>query len=260
MTKSGTLELEGPKSGLVIITGGSRGIGAAAARRIAACGHAVLINYAGNQAAAEALAGRINQEGGRAFTCRADIGSEAAVMSLYEAADATGLPLAGLVNNAGISGGFARVEALSASTLQHVLAINVAGAMLCAREAIRRLSTKHGGHGGSIVNLSSLAAKLGGAGEWVHYAVSKGAIDTMTIGLAREVAAESIRVNAVAPGLIETEFHEAAGAPDRVTNMAPGVPMRRSGTPEEVADAIAWLMSVNASYVTGTILTVGGGR
>lgn len=260
MTKIGTLELEGPKPGLVIITGGSRGIGAATTRRIAGCGHAVLINYAGNQRAAEDLAGSIRQQGGVAYTCRADIGKEAEVMALYEAADATGLPLAGLVNNAGISGGFSRLDALETSTLQHVLAVNVTGAMLCAREAVRRMSTQHGGRGGSIVNISSIAARLGSAGEWIHYAVSKGAINTLTIGLAREVATESIRVNAVAPGLIETEFHAAVGAPDRARTMAPNIPMRRPGTPEEVADAIAWLMSTSASYVTGTVLTVGGGR
>lgn len=260
MTKIGTLELEGPKPGLVIVTGGGRGIGAATSRRIAGCGHAVLINYAGNQSAADSLAEEIWQQGGTAFTCRADVGKEADVMALFKAADATGLPLAGLVNNAGISGGFSRLDALAASTLQHVMAVNVVGAMLCAREAVRRMSTKHGGQGGTIVNVSSVAARLGSAGEWVHYAVSKGALDTLTIGLAREVATESLRVNAVAPGLIETEFHAAVGAPDRAAAMAPGIPMRRPGSPEEVADAIAWLMSTSASYVTGTILTVGGGR
>lgn len=253
-------EIDGPESGLVIVTGGGRGIGAAIAMKIARIGHPVLINYAGNHAAAEDVAREIRLSGGNALTCCADIGDEKGVKALYAAADATGLPLAGLVNNAGISGGFSRLDALSGETLRRVLAVNVAGTMLCAREAVLRMSTKHGGQGGSIVNISSIAAKLGSPGEWIHYAATKGAIDTLTIGLAREVATEGIRVNAVAPGLIETEFHAAAGAPERVTGMAPGIPMGRAGTPEEVADAILWLMSPNASYVTGTILPVGGGR
>lgn len=252
--------LDGPAGGLVVVTGAGRGIGAAIAVRIARCGHPVLINYSADRAAAEALAARIGAAGGRAMLCQADIGSEAGVLSLFAVADASGLKLAGLVNNAGVSGGFARLDALQADALHRVLAVNVAGAMLCAREAVRRMSHAHGGDGGSIVNLSSIAARLGSAGEWIHYAASKGAIDTLTIGLAREVAREGIRVNAVAPGLVETEFHAAAGAPDRSARMAPSIPMARAGTPEEVAEAVVWLMSRAASYVTGAILPVGGGR
>lgn len=260
MAEITALELEGAKPGLVIVTGGARGIGAAAAMRIADFGRTVLINYADNDLAADELAERIRQHGGEAIACRADIGAEDGVTVLYKAADATGLPLAGLVNNAGISGGFSRLDALSDATLRRVLAVNVIGSLACAREAVLRMSSKHGGHGGNIINVSSIAAKLGNAGEWIHYAASKGAVDTMTIGLAREVAREGIRVNAVAPGLIETEFHATAGAPDRAARMAPGIPMGRAGTPEEVANAIVWLMSSNASYITGAIVPVGGGR
>lgn len=254
------MQIEGPDPGLVIVTGGGRGIGAAVAELLAAAGRAVLVNYTENRAAAEALAARIHAAGGRITLCRADMGEEAGVAALFAAADATGLPLAGLVNNAGVSGGFSRLDALSGEALRRVLAVNVAGAMLCAREAVLRMSRQRGGQGGNIVNVSSLAAKLGSAGEWIHYAASKGAIDTLTIGLSREVAAEGIRVNAVAPGLIETAFHATAGVPDRVARMAPGVPMGRSGTPAEVAEAILWLMSPGASYITGAILPVGGGR
>jgi NAD(P)-dependent dehydrogenase (short-subunit alcohol dehydrogenase family) len=254
------IALEGPHPGLVIITGGGRGIGAAVAMKAGAAGCHVLINYAENRNAADAVAQRIRQSGGTASVCQADIGTERGVMSLYEAADSSGVSLAGLVNNAGMSGGFSRLEALPNATLRRVLAVNVAGAMLCAREAVRRMSRNRGGQGGNIVNVSSIAAKLGSAGEWIHYAVSKGAIDTLTIGLAREVAAEGIRVNAVAPGLIDTEFHAAAGAPERVARMAPGIPMGRAGTPGEVADTVLWLMSRSAAYVTGAIIPVGGGR
>ena len=260
MVESANLKLDGPSPGLVVVTGGSRGIGAAVASRIAQLGHHVLINYAESREAAEQLTRRIHSADGSVSLCKADIGSEEGVMRLFATADAIGAPLAGLVNNAGVSGGFSRLEDLSGSVLHHVLAVNVVGAMLCAREAVRRMSTKHGKLGGTIVNVSSIAAKLGSAGEWIHYAASKGAIDTLTIGLAREVAAEGIRVNAVAPGLIDTDFHAAAGAPDRPARMAPDIPMARAGTPEEVADAILWLMSEQASYVTGAIVPVGGGR
>jgi NAD(P)-dependent dehydrogenase (short-subunit alcohol dehydrogenase family) len=254
------LDLEGPKPGLVIVTGGGRGIGAAVASKVARLGHSVLINYADDSGTAEGVAKHIIQSGGAAQTCQADIGTEQGVIALYAAADASQLPLIGLVNNAGISGGFSRLDALSDQVLRRVLAVNVAGAMLCAREAVLRMSTKRGGHGGNIVNVSSIAAKLGSPGEWIHYAASKGALDTLTIGLAREVASEGIRVNAVAPGLIDTGFHAAAGVPERATHMAPGIPMGRAGTPDEVADAIIWLMSRSASYVTGANVPVGGGR
>jgi NAD(P)-dependent dehydrogenase (short-subunit alcohol dehydrogenase family) len=254
------LDLEGPNPGLVIVTGGGRGIGAAVCAKIARLGRTVLINYADDRAAAEGVVKQILMSGGSVRTCRADIGTEQGIVALYAAADELRLPLAGLVNNAGISGGLSRLDALSGEVLRRVLAVNVAGAMLCAREAVLRMSTKRGGHGGNIVNVSSIAAKLGSPGEWIHYAVSKGALDTLTIGLAREVANEGIRVNAVAPGLIDTGFHAAAGVPDRATRMAPGVPMGRVGTPDEVADAIVWLMSRSASFVTGANVPVGGGR
>jgi NAD(P)-dependent dehydrogenase (short-subunit alcohol dehydrogenase family) len=202
----------------------------------------------------------IRLSGGEATTCQADVGTEEGVVALYAAVDPIRLPVAGLVNNAGVSGGFSRLDCLLDEVLRRIFAVNVIGAMLCSREAVRRMSTKHGGRGGNIVNVSSIAARLGGAGEWIHYAASKGAINTLTIGLAREVAAEGIRVNAVAPGLIATEFHAEAGVPDRVTHMAQGIPMGRAGTPEEVADAIVWLMSHQANYITGAIVPIGGGR
>lgn len=254
------LKLDGPTSGLVVVTGGGRGIGAAVSSRIAQLGYHVLINYAEGRESAEELTRRIRSADGRATLCKADIGSEEGVMRLFATADAIGAPLVGLVNNAGISGGFSRLDDLSDSVLRRVLAVNVAGAMLCAREAVRRMSTKHGKLGGTIVNVSSIAAKLGSPGEWIHYAASKGAIDTLTIGLAREVAAEGIRVNAVAPGLIDTDFHAEAGAPERPALMARGIPMERAGTAGEVAEAIIWLMSQQAGYITGAIVPVGGGR
>lgn len=260
MTSTPILEFDGPRGGLIIVTGAGRGIGATVAERIASLGYPVLINYGESRIAAEQVAEGISAAGGSAFLCQADIGSEEGVMRLFAEADTTGFALAGLVNNAGISGGFSRLDALSDSVLRQVLAVNVAGAILCSREAVRRMSTRHGKQGGAIVNVSSIAAKLGSAGEWIHYAASKGAIDTLTIGLAREVAAEGIRVNAVAPGLIETAFHAAAGEPGRPERMAPSIPMERAGTSEEVADAIVWLMSRQASYVTGAIVPVGGGR
>ena len=252
--------LDGPPGGLVVVTGGGRGIGAAVADAVSAQGHPVLVNYAGDHAAAQAVVLGILARGGRAAAVQADLGEEDGVLRLFAAADAIGTPLAGLVNNAGITGGFARVDALDAGVLRRVLAVNVEGALLCAREAVRRMSTRHGGQGGSIVNVSSIAARLGSGGEWVHYAASKGAIDTVTVGLAREVAAEGIRVNAVAPGLVDTGLHAAAGAPDRVARMAPTVPMGRAGTPEEVAAAVLWLMGAGAAYITGAVVPVGGGR
>ncbi len=259
MTRS-PATLEEPSPGLVIITGGGRGIGAAVASKVAAVGHHVLINFRSNRASADEVAKRIRLSGGKASACQADIGTAEGVIALYAAADAIRSPFVGLINNAGISGGISRLDSLSDNTLRRVFAVNVIGAMLCAREAVRRMSTKRGGRGGNIVNVSSISAKLGGSGEWIHYAASKGAIDTLTIGLSREVAAEGIRVNAVAPGLIATDFHAEAGAPERITNMAEGIPMGRAGTPDEVADAILWLMSHQARYITGATIPIGGGR
>lgn len=247
-------------AGLVIVTGGSRGIGAAVVRRLAQAGHAVLINYVSGADQAEQLAAELRQSGQRAEICQADLGDETGVLALFTAADRMVLPLRGLVNNAGLTGGLSRLADLDDAVLRRVLAVNVAGCLLCAREAVRRMSTDRGGAGGGIVNISSLAARLGGGGEWIHYAASKGALDTMTIGLAREVAREGIRVNAVAAGLIDTELHAQAGAPDRLNRLAPAIPMGRAGTAAEVAEAVMWLLSDAASYVTGSILDVGGGR
>jgi len=249
-----------PTNGSLIVTGASRGIGAAIARLMARTGAAVAVNYSRDEAGAAEVVDAIARAGGRAVAIKADVAREEAVSRLFETAARELGPVIGLVNNAGITGGFARVEALTAAAITEVLAVNVAGAFLCAREAVRRMSTRHGGSGGAIVNVSSLAARIGGGGEWVHYAASKGAINSFTVGLAREVGAEGIRVNAVAPGLIDTELHAAAGAPERLARLAPSTPMQRIGTAMEVAEAVAWLLSPAASYVTGTILEIGGGR
>jgi NAD(P)-dependent dehydrogenase (short-subunit alcohol dehydrogenase family) len=253
-------ELEGPSPGLVIVTGGGRGIGAAVALQVAAFGYHVLINYLNNRDSADETARHIRLSGGQASVCRADISTEEGVTTLYSAADANGLPVTGLINNAGVSGGFSRLDSLQDNVLRRVFAVNVIGAMLCSREAVRRMSTKHGGRGGNIVNVSSISAKLGGGEVWIHYAATKGAINTLTIGLSREVAAEGIRVNAVAPGLIATEFHAEAGAPERAALMAHAIPIGRAGTADEVADAVIWLMSPQARYITGAIVPIGGGR
>lgn len=249
-----------PTEELLIVTGGGRGIGSAVATLGARRGFSILVNYVADSDAASQLVRRIENAGGRAQAVQADVGSEDGVLRLFAAADAAGLRLTGLVNNAGVTGGLSRLDTLHDEVLRRVLAVNVAGCFLCAREAVRRMSTRHGGQGGNIVNISLVAAQLGGGGEWIHYAASKGALDTFTVGLAREVAAERIRVNAVAPGLIETDVHAAAGAPDRIDRLAPSVPMGRAGAPEEVAEAVLWLMSPAASYITGAILRVGGGR
>ncbi len=242
--------------GLVIVTGGSRGIGAAICRRVAADGYAVAVNYASNRALADAVVADITAAGGRAAAFAGDVSSEADITRLFDAAQAQFGPLYGLVNNAGILGASCRLQDLTAEALQRTFAVNVIGTMLCAREAVLLLSNKQGGQGGAIVNMASVASRLGGPGELVHYAASKGAIDTFTVGLAREVADEGIRVNAVAPGLIDTEMNSA----ERQARVAPAIPMKRAGTAAEVAEAVAWLLNPAASYVTGTIVTVSGGR
>jgi NAD(P)-dependent dehydrogenase (short-subunit alcohol dehydrogenase family) len=246
--------------GTAIVTGASRGIGAATAKLAAAHGFAVAVNFVHDRSAADAVVDQIIAAGGRASAVHGDVGVEADVRRLFDSAEQTLGPIRALVNNAGVADGLGRVESVSAAQLEHVFRVNCIGAILCAREAVRRMSTRHGGAGGSVVNISSIAARLGGAGEWVHYAASKGAIETFTRGLAREVATEGIRVNAVAPGLIATGLHAAAGVPDRPQRLASTIPMQRAGSPEEVAEAVLWLLSPAASYVTGTIVEVGGGR
>ena len=246
--------------GTLIVTGAGRGIGAAVSKMAGARGFAVAVNYTKNALAAADVVRHIVSSGGRATVIQADISREADVLRLFEAAEQELGQVTGLVNSAGITGGFARVEEVTSATLTEVFAVNVIGAMLCAREAVQRMSARNGGRGGAIVNISSRAAQIGGAGEWVHYAASKGALDTFTLGLAREVAAEGIRVNAVAPGHVLTELHAASGDPERPTRLAPTIPMGRAGTPEEIAEAVLWLLSPAASYTTGTILAVSGGR
>jgi len=247
----------------LLITGASRGIGAATARLAAARGWDVAINYTRDVAAAEAVAANVRAAGRRALVLRADIGVEAEVLALFAELDrAWGSPggLGGLVNNAGVVDLPCRVEDMSAARIERMFAINVFGSMWCAREAVRRMSTKHGGKGGVIVNLSSAASRIGAAGQYVDYAAAKGAIDVLTLGLAREVATEGIRVNAVRPGIIETDIHASGGQPGRAAQMAPLVPMQRSGSADEVAQAIVWLLSDDSSYTTGSVVDVTGGR
>lgn len=246
--------------GAAIVTGASRGIGAAIAKLLGANGYSVAFNYASDETAARGVLDHLTRAGTRAVAVQADVSREGDILRLFEIAQRELGPLRALVNNAAVTGGKARVENIDASQLAQMLAVNVAGTILCAREAVRRMSIRRGGAGGAIVNISSLAAKTGSAGEWVHYAASKGAVNTFTIGLAREVATEGIRVNAVAPGLVDTGLHAANGEPGRLARLSPTIPMQRAGTPEEIAQGVLWLLSDAASYTTGTILEIGGGR
>lgn len=243
-----------------IVTGGGRGIGAATSRLLAQRGHAVCVNYASDRSAAEKVAREITAQGGSAVAYQADVADEAAVEAMFAFAEQRLGTIAGLVNNAAITGPNSRVDELDAATLTEVLRVNVVGSFVCAAAALRRMSTRHGGAGGAIVNVGSVAARLGSPGDLVHYAASKGAIESFTVGLAREVAAEGVRVNCVHPGPIRTDLHDALGGPARLERMAATVPMRRAGEPEEVANAVAFLLLEGAEYVTGACLTISGGR
>jgi NAD(P)-dependent dehydrogenase (short-subunit alcohol dehydrogenase family) len=244
---------------VVIITGGSRGIGRATALAAATRGFRVCIGYASNEAAAKQVVGAIEAKNGKAIAVKCDVAEESDILAMFAAADKFGT-LGALVNNAGIVGSSMRVEEMSFERIQRMMAVNVTGSILCAREAVKRMSTRNGSKGGVIVNLSSVAAKLGSPNTYVDYAASKGAIDSFTVGLGHEVADEGIRVAAIRPGLIDTDIHASGGEPDRAHRLAGNVPMKRVGTAEEIANAIVWLMSDDASYVTSAILDVSGGR
>ena len=245
---------------VAIITGASRGIGAATARVLARKGYQVCVNFRRDEAAANAVVSELVSNGANAIAIQADISKENDVIRLFEAVDQELGPITALVNNAGILLPQMRVEDMDASRINQILEVNVTGAFLCCKEAVKRMSTRHGGNGGSIVNVSSAASRLGAASEYVDYAASKGAIDTLTRGLALEVAAEGIRVNCVRPGYIETQMHADGGEPDRVARLADSIPLKRGGTPEEVANAIYWLLSDDASYSTGSFVDLAGGR
>jgi NAD(P)-dependent dehydrogenase (short-subunit alcohol dehydrogenase family) len=245
---------------VMIVTGGGRGIGAATARLAAGRGYAVCVNYLTNAEAADAVVRDIESAGGRAIAVQANVAAEAEVERLFEIVDRDLGPVTALVNNAGLAGHIDRLDAASSETIRQVIEVNLFGTIWCARAAVRRMSTRHGGTGGAIVNLSSGAASLGSPGNYVWYAAAKGAVDSFTIGLAREVAREGIRVNGVAPGYVKTEIHADSGMPDRLETEAPGVPLGRAAEPEEIAETILWLLSPAASYTTGATLRVAGGR
>lgn len=245
---------------IALVSGASRGIGRATARLLVQEGYTVAVNYHRQRDAADEVVAEILARGGKAFAVQADISDESQVEAMFARIDEEGLPLTALVNNAGILFQQSRVESLSAARINQVLATNVTGYFLCCREAVKRMSTQHGGQGGAIVNVSSAAARLGSPGEYVDYAASKGAVDTLTSGLSLEVAASGIRVNGVRPGFIYTEMHASGGEPGRVDRVSSAIPMQRGGQPEEVAQAIAWLLSDKASYVTGSFIDLAGGK
>ncbi|WP_341916834.1 SDR family oxidoreductase [Polaromonas sp. YR568] len=247
-------------SNIVLITGGSRGIGAATALLAARAGYAVAVNYTSNSLAADEVVRRIRQGGGTAITVQADVAEESQVLAMFEKVDAKLGRLTALVNNAGVVDQTARVDGMSVARLKRMFDINVIGTMICAREAVKRMSTRYGGAGGAIVNVSSVAARLGAPGQYVDYAAAKGAVDVFTLGLAKEVAAEGIRVNAVRPGIIDTDIHASGGLPDRARDLAPQVPMQRAGSADEVAQSIVWLLGEASSYTTGALLDIAGGR
>ena len=247
-------------SGVAIITGSGRGIGAATAKLAATRGYAVCVNYLKNEERADAVVAEIRAGGGRAILVQADTANEDEVIKMFERVDLELGPITALVNNAGITGRAGRLDSFDAAAIRRVLEVNVTGTILCSQQAVKRMSTRNGGAGGAIVNVSSLAATLGGANQWIPYGAAKGAINTFTVGLAKEVAAEGIRVNAISPGLINTEIHAEAGLGERLKTIIPQVPIGRLGTAEECAEAILWLMSGEAAYMIGSILTLSGGR